>query len=134
MTHLIVDASVAFKWFLEESGSDAARSVQASGETLAAPAFIAIELQHALRFAVRGGRLDRSSAIDAVGELDRLFDLLAPTDGLTDEAARLSWTLDHPIYDCLYIALAARENATLVTADDRQFTAARKARVKARIL
>jgi predicted nucleic acid-binding protein len=59
---------------------------------------------------------------------------LTPTDDLVSEANRLSWSLDHPIYDCLYIALALRENSTLVTADAKQFAAARKARALARML
>jgi len=27
--------------------------------------------------------------------------------------------LDHPVYDCVYLALAEREHATFVTADSR---------------
>lgn len=29
----------------------------------------------------------------------------------------IAHTLNHPVYDCLYIALAARDGAPLVTAD-----------------
>ena len=31
----------------------------------------------------------------------------------------LARRLDHPLYDCVYLALAEREEATLVTADQR---------------
>ncbi|WP_254987446.1 hypothetical protein [Cyanobium sp. ATX 6E8] len=34
-------------------------------------------------------------------------------------AQALAFHLDHPFYDCLYLALARREAAVLVTADQR---------------
>jgi predicted nucleic acid-binding protein len=35
------------------------------------------------------------------------------------EALALACHLDHPVYDCLYLALARREAAQLLTADQR---------------
>ena len=35
------------------------------------------------------------------------------------DAVRLSLALDRPVYDCVYLALAHRVGATLVTADVR---------------
>jgi predicted nucleic acid-binding protein len=40
--------------------------------------------------------------------------------------------LRHPIYDCFYLALAQREGASLVTADNKMLGAAKQARVKVR--
>ena len=40
---LVVDASVAIKWFVEESRSDAARAVLTSGESLVAPDLVVPE-------------------------------------------------------------------------------------------
>lgn len=37
-------------------------------------------------------------------------------------------------FDCLYLALAERETLPLVTADEGQFAAARRARIEARLL
>jgi predicted nucleic acid-binding protein len=34
-------------------------------------------------------------------------------------AASLALELGHPIYDCLYLAMAIRENALVITADRR---------------
>jgi predicted nucleic acid-binding protein len=35
------------------------------------------------------------------------------------EALALACHLDHPVYDCLYLALARREAAVLLTADQK---------------
>lgn len=42
--------------------------------------------------------------------------------------------VDLAVYDCVYLALAEREGAPLVTADEKQFAAAQKARIEARLL
>ena len=44
---LVVDANVAIKWFVEESRSDAARAVLASGEPLVAPDLVVPEVCNA---------------------------------------------------------------------------------------
>ena len=42
-----------------------------------------------------------------------------PCAGLTAEAVGLSIRLQHPAYDCFYLALARRTGCPLVTADRR---------------
>ena len=48
-----------------------------------------------------------------------LVDRVEPDRHLQAEALALACHLDHPVYDCLYLALARREAATLITADRR---------------
>lgn len=38
------------------------------------------------------------------------------------DAQRITREIDHPIYDCLYLALAERETAIVVTADKKFHT------------
>ena len=59
-------------------------------------------------------------------EADHAFDLvrhsgidLRPTGPLLPRATDVARRLDHPVYDCVYLALAERERAALVTADQR---------------
>jgi predicted nucleic acid-binding protein len=47
------------------------------------------------------------------------FSRLFPSAALLARAAHWCHELDHPAYDCLYVALAERERATLITADQR---------------
>jgi predicted nucleic acid-binding protein len=44
---------------------------------------------------------------------------LRPTAPLAPRAVELALGLDHPVYDCFYLALAETEKAELVTADLR---------------
>jgi predicted nucleic acid-binding protein len=43
--------------------------------------------------------------------------VILPDEPDLPAAARLALELAHPIYDCLYLALAKRQNVPLVTAD-----------------
>src|SRR2546425_12536168 len=59
-------------------------------------------------------------------EADRALDLvsesgidLRPTTPLLTRAMDIARRLNHPVYDCVYLALAAREHASFVTADRR---------------
>lgn len=40
-----------------------------------------------------------------------------PDSELLDAALRLALAFRHPVYDCLYLACAQRENVPLLTAD-----------------
>ncbi len=48
-----------------------------------------------------------------------LVDQFEPDRALQAEALALACHLDHPFVDCLYLALARREAAALLTADQR---------------
>ena len=48
-----------------------------------------------------------------------LVDHIEPDRHLQVEALALACHLDHPVYDCLYLALARREAAVLLTADQK---------------
>jgi hypothetical protein len=47
------------------------------------------------------------------------FSQLVPSTALLPRAAHWCLELDHPADHCLYVALAERERATLITADQR---------------
>ena len=130
---LVVDASVATKWALDEEGSKRANALRNEPD-LIAPALIAAEVGNALWKAVRYRSVPKREALAAMGAFLAPFDHLVPSEDLRGRALELAMDLDHPIYDCFYIALAERENAPLITADERQLAVARKAKVKVRRL
>lgn len=117
---LVVDASVAVKWVLNEPGSAWARAFPASGARLTAPNLLCTECGNVLWRMVRTQRID-------VSLLERFWSIInaAPLTlryadwALNEAALRLSMRLDHPIYDCLYLALALERGAALATADKR---------------
>ena len=47
-----------------------------------------------------------------------------PLPGLLPLAMRMALELEHPIYDCLYLAAAVQKDTHVVTADQRFFTRA----------
>jgi len=49
-----------------------------------------------------------------------------PSSALLRPAARLAIELGHPVYDCVYLALAASRAASLATADERLRQAAER--------
>jgi predicted nucleic acid-binding protein len=119
---LVIDASVALKWVLDEPGSDAADALL--DETLIAPGLWLVEVANALWRRRRQGELTQD---EARRRLSALMDAPVSTTPIEDDllaAAELAASLDHPVYDCLYLALAIREDAVMVTADPRFATAA----------
>ena len=55
------------------------------------------------------------------------LDRVASTVELTPPAFALAHRWNHPVYDCFYVALAAEEQAPLVTDDARVLALAKKA-------
>jgi predicted nucleic acid-binding protein len=68
---------------------------------------------------VRLSGLSRHEANFAAGLLGRSDIELMPMRPHLEAATELARLLDHPAYDCIYIALAEAEGARFVTADAR---------------
>lgn len=115
---LVVDASVAVLWTLDQQGSERA-AVLAKQESMIAPSLIAAEIGNAIWKAVRRGDLPRTEAHTAVEIALGPFNDLTPVEELCGRALELAIELNHPIYDCFYLALAERERVPLVSADER---------------
>jgi predicted nucleic acid-binding protein len=116
---LVVDASVALKWFIEEEGSAQAAALLATPELLVAPDLIVAEVCNAAWKAVRTGTMLPDQQDHAASRLAAAFDELVPTAPLACRAVEISRSLDHPAYDCFYLALSEQRNVELVTADRR---------------
>ena len=116
---LIVDASVAVRWYLPEPGAKEAERVLLSEMPLLAPELIIAEIGNAIWKRVRRGEVSERDAVDIVGRAMTAFTRLTPLSELAVSAMALAAKLDHPVYDCFYLALAARENAPLITADKK---------------
>ncbi len=113
---LVIDASVMVKLVAEEPGSAAARAIFVSERDLIAPDLLRFEVFSALWKKCRLGVYQRDQVELAVSFVDDCVDLV-PMSRLFARASKLSFELDHPIYDCTYLALAERESAVLATAD-----------------
>lgn len=118
---IVVDASVAVKWFLPETGHAAARSILAGDEPLIAPALIRIEVAGAFFRRLKKGELSEEDTRTAFQAWEHTLAIgtirLIPDDELYDDAAHCAFTVKHDLPDCLYIALGKRLGASIITAD-----------------
>ncbi len=120
----VVDASIAVKWVVQEPGSERARLLSAA--RLEAPDLLWIECANILWKKVRLGDLRRLDAFECLKLLLEAPVVLAAGRELLEPALRLSLELEHPVYDCLYVALAQRRNVPLITADRKLVLSARR--------
>jgi predicted nucleic acid-binding protein len=117
----VVDASVAFGWFVESPGSEQAVRLlnQAPQAQLLAPDLVLVELLNAGWKAQQQGAISLDQVL-AIAELaPGLFRELVPAGPLLTRAQNWCRALDHPAYDCLYLALAEMRSAVLLTQDQR---------------
>jgi predicted nucleic acid-binding protein len=124
---LVVDASVAVKWVLPEDGREEALRFQEQYQEekidLIAPPLLLAEVANVLWKRARRGDLTPHDA-------RRCFDgFLRDAPRLIESAATETFSLGlalahgHPVYDCLYLALALEQRCDLVTADEKFFRA-----------
>jgi predicted nucleic acid-binding protein len=119
---LVVDASVALKWFLsDEPYARQALAVVQGGTALIAPDFLIAEVCNAAWRSARLGRISQAQVEEIAANVPRFFDALVGATRLARRAAAIAGQLDHPVYDCFYLALAEAEQAAFVTADMRLF-------------
>lgn len=114
---IVVDASVAVKWFLAEPLHAEARRVLDLEEVLVAPDLLAVEVANVAWKKTRRGELTGAEAKRLVAALLSGTPQLRSSAALAPAAFDLAVRLDHAVYDCVYLALALSEQSTLLTAD-----------------
>ena len=131
---LVVDASVAWKWYVRETDSDLAEALVTGAEALVAPSIIVAEVCNAAWKLARRGELSAAQAESIAGDIARQFDALIAPETLARAATSAALALDHPVYDCLYLVLAVEQDSQLVTADSRLFNKTRRTRWARRVV
>ncbi len=128
---IVVDASVAMKWVIPEVLSDQAGSLRGRADRLLAPDLLLPEAANALWKKLIRQEITTREAAQAMNLLMASGLDLRPSGPLLGRALGLARRLRHPVYDCIYVALAQAEGATLITADQRLL--ARVARGRTRV-
>jgi predicted nucleic acid-binding protein len=123
-SRLVVDASVAVKWLVPEP--DTPRAFELFASTMLAPELIDPECLNALWVRVRRREITREQALTGRGRLETAPVSRIPHVNLASAALDIAFELDHPVYDCFYLALAAAEDIPIVTSDRRLLSAAAK--------
>ena len=114
---LTVDASVVVKWFVREPLFEEARLLLAHRLRLYAPDILLAEFANTIWKKARQNEIpDTRPYLDELQSLAEIISL-CPINVLIARAAEIAQELDHPVYDCLYLACAEATESVLVTAD-----------------
>jgi predicted nucleic acid-binding protein len=115
----VVDASVAIKWFVPEPLQAQAWTLAAAPQDLIAPDLLLVEVVNIAWKKQRLGEIDAIVAREIARRIRRGLGRVFPSDALIGPALDIALALRHPVYDCLYLALAERSGYPLVSADAR---------------
>ena len=115
----VVDASVAVKWLVVEEDADVAQELATGGQELHAPRLMASEVANALWRKARAGEIERRAAGILLTNVPDMPVRWGADEIVSADAVRLALALDRPVYDCVYLALAHRIGAVMLTADLR---------------
>jgi predicted nucleic acid-binding protein len=116
---LVIDASAAVRLVTNTwSQDDWGTQLEQAGLVLA-PELMLTEVANALWKLQRSNALQHVDPQALLADARELVDAIEPDRTLQVEALALACHLDHPVYDCLYLALARRQAARLLTADRR---------------
>lgn len=116
----VVDASVAVKWFFaKEQHAAEALALLRDNPDVIAPELIVAEACNAAWKWARSGRITAVQLSHIAVRLPRLFAELSRIAPLVPRAVAIAAELDHPVYDCFYLALSEARSLPLVTADLR---------------
>ncbi len=119
MTRVVVDANIAVKWLVDEGQRQEAMRLLHDESELNAPRVMATEVANALWQKVERGEIGTTAAGVLADSVQRLPLYWANDEQIIADAVRIAIELDHAAYDCIYLALAHRLGARVVTADMR---------------
>ena len=123
MTALVVDSSVAVKWFVPEVLSDQAVRLLDGSFELLAPDLLFPECGNVLWKKISRAEIGIEEARDIVHALGRVPMRVVESGRLLEAALEIATTFRRTVYDSLYVALAVARDCAFVTTDDRLVTA-----------
>ena len=126
MKRLVIDASVALKWFLrDEKYGDRAMGLLdrfVRGELdLVAPSLMVYEIINALVIAQRKGRIDEERVLASISGFIDLGITFVDVTGLEARVLHFCRVYDRTAYDASYLAVAEQGSLVLITGDERLY-------------
>lgn len=121
---LVIDASVAFKWFVKEDMHDSALDLLGLPDERHSPDLLVAEVANIAWRKWMQGEMEAVQArfiTEAVGGYFQHE--LHSSRSLAARAQEIALALEHPVYDALYLACAERIDGVLITADRRLLNA-----------
>lgn len=119
MNDLVIDASVAIKWFIWEEDTDEAQQLLNKLNSFYVPDIFLMEIDAIITKKVRRKELDVPDAFQKRKVFRQLPHKLIPYTQIAEFAFRLATEFPITQYDATYLATAVDYDATFYTADRR---------------
>ncbi len=116
MPATVIDSSVALQWVLPEANGEQSRSYLGAPDT-AAPDIILVEVANVLAKKVRVGTMSGDEAKVALSIVKDGLGRIVESALLVPRALELAVDLNHPVYDCVFLARAEYLGGLLATPD-----------------
>lgn len=122
-TKLVLDASVAVKWFVQEDNREVALKLREEHVRgfllLLAPDIIVYEIVNALRYNPELSEVDVKKAAESLFKLH--MELHRPTIELIQKAVENAYKYSIAIYDAVYLSLSELQSCSMTTADEKLY-------------
>jgi predicted nucleic acid-binding protein len=129
---MVIDASIGVKLIVPEEDSAKAIEAVAQGDAIV-PTLFHIEVANAVWKKVRKGEIELAPILPYLTGLQELAQTIAEAE-LVERATEIAVELGHPIYDCIYLALAETSDKQVLTADQRFLSAVGGTRYSERVV
>ncbi|MGB0629252.1 MAG: type II toxin-antitoxin system VapC family toxin [Alphaproteobacteria bacterium] len=120
---VVIDASVAIKWFVPENLREEALGVLRTENHIAAPDLLIPDLANLALEKVRRNEITGLKAGTILSGIESSGLELMPAFDVCERALEIARTLDRSVYDCFYIAAAEQLDTVFITANVRLCTA-----------
>lgn len=123
MEYIVIDSSVAIKWFVVEHNSDKAREIldiyKDGAINFIAPDLINAEFGNILWKKYQRNYLNIKEAEEIIEAFQSISFTIISNAKLLKDAYNLATRYNRTVYDMLYVALSERDKCKFVTADER---------------
>lgn len=115
----VIDSSAAVEIVMKKSGAiDLINSLIVADKVIAPTLFYA-EIGNVFRKYIQGGFINKEKGQDLYRAAIRIVDEFSDIAELSEEAVHEAIRLEHSVYDLLYLILARRNGAKLLTCDKK---------------
>ena len=118
MTELVVDSSVVVKWLVPELGTSEAVALRGR-YSFVAPELLILECANVFWKKARRGEFSADEASLFTRAVEKADIEYVSIRVHAENITQLALELDHPVYDCAYLALAQARQCQFATADRR---------------
>ncbi|HAK89729.1 MAG: hypothetical protein A2077_04935 [Nitrospirae bacterium GWC2_46_6] len=134
MSKLVVDASVAIKWYVPEVYSKESIKLLSPAFELYVPDLLFSEIGNILWKHRMKGELSREKSQTIIAAISTVLFSVATSHSLMLNALNIACKYHRTFYDSVYIALAEKQNCRFVTADLKLYNALKNGPLKKYIL